>query len=336
MSQRPGGERSEWSPEEMLLRVAWFYYKDDLTQDEIARRLSVSRASVGRMLDRARRTGLVTIQLNSEHLDAMELSGRLRRTFGLAEALVVPHLGGNHDGADEISRRVGLGGAQVLTNHLRRGLTVGIGFGRTVSNLVSATNFSPAEPVHLVTLTGGVAAYLNPMTTSRGDLNDATRASVIPSPIVTSTPALSKALTAELPVQSVLQLARGADIAVVGVGTATPDATIAEMGYLTPEDILELRDRQAVGDILGQYFDESGAIIDAAIHARRVGINLSELKSVPLVIGVAGGESKAHAILGALRGGYLDVLVTDETAALRLLDLQGASALEPSESVLAS
>src|ERR1700677_5368272 len=78
------------SSEELLLRVAWFYYKDELTQDEIARRLSVSRASVGRMLERARRVGLVSINLNAEHLDAFELSGQLRRTFGLAEALVVP------------------------------------------------------------------------------------------------------------------------------------------------------------------------------------------------------------------------------------------------------
>ena len=78
------------SNEELLLRVAWFYYKDELTQDEIAKRLSVSRASVGRMLDRARKVGLVSINLNADHLDAFEVSRQLRRTFGLAEALVVP------------------------------------------------------------------------------------------------------------------------------------------------------------------------------------------------------------------------------------------------------
>ena len=83
-------ESSRSTAEELLLRVAWFYYKDELTQDEIARRLSVSRASVGRMLDRARKVGLVTISLNAERLDAFEVSSRLRRAFGLTEALVVP------------------------------------------------------------------------------------------------------------------------------------------------------------------------------------------------------------------------------------------------------
>jgi len=84
------GDPGRWSSEELQLRVAWYYYKDELTQDEIARRLSISRASVGRLLDRARRVGLVSINLNTEYLDAFELSGELRRVFGLAEALVVP------------------------------------------------------------------------------------------------------------------------------------------------------------------------------------------------------------------------------------------------------
>ena len=78
------------SSEELLLRVAWFYYKDELTQDEIAKRLSVSRASVGRMLDRARKVGLVSISLNADHLGAFEVSRQLRQTFALAEALVIP------------------------------------------------------------------------------------------------------------------------------------------------------------------------------------------------------------------------------------------------------
>src|ERR1700746_3960949 len=85
-----GDDAGRWSSEELLLRAAWFYYKDELTQDEIAKRLSLSRASVGRLLDRARRVGLVSIQLNAEYFDSFELSAELRRVFHLAEALVVP------------------------------------------------------------------------------------------------------------------------------------------------------------------------------------------------------------------------------------------------------
>src|SRR6478736_7043675 len=150
---RPGSE-------ELLLRVAWFYYKDELTQDEIAKRLSVSRASVGRMLDRARKVGLVSINLNADHLNAFEVSRQLRRVFGLAEALVVPdHTSGEGSGS-ALNARLGLGGAQFMSTHLRPGGTLGVGWGETVSRVISATNFGAVGPVHMVTLTGGVEGYL--------------------------------------------------------------------------------------------------------------------------------------------------------------------------------
>src|SRR6201998_3635460 len=100
-------EVGRWSSEELLLRAAWFYYKDELTQDEIAKRLSVSRASVGRMLDRARKVGLVTINLNADHLDAFEVSRQLRQTFGLSEALVVPDHGSGEDERSALNARLG-------------------------------------------------------------------------------------------------------------------------------------------------------------------------------------------------------------------------------------
>src|ERR1700739_2120448 len=84
-----GDDTGRWSSEELLLRAAWYYYKDELTQDEIARRLSMSRASVGRLLDRARKVGLVSISLNTAYLDAFELSGELRRVFRLAAAALL-------------------------------------------------------------------------------------------------------------------------------------------------------------------------------------------------------------------------------------------------------
>ena len=113
VSEDVGGGRP--GAEELLLRVAWFYYKDELTQDEIAKRLAVSRASVGRMLDRARRVGLVSINLNADHLDAFEVSGRLRRAFNLTEALVVPDHEKEPADRHILNARLGLGGAQFMS-----------------------------------------------------------------------------------------------------------------------------------------------------------------------------------------------------------------------------
>ena len=308
--------------------MAWFYYKDELTQDEIAKRLSVSRASVGRMLDRARKVGLVSINLNSDHLDAFEVSKQLRQTFGLAEALVIP----DHEteAADHagLNARLGLGGAQYMSTHLRPGGTLGVGWGETVARVIASTNFGAVGPVHMVTLTGGVDAYLRAFLSSKGESvaeGEITSATVIPTPIVASTPELAAALKAEPAIQQVLEQACGVEQAIVGVGTPTADATIVQMGYLEADDVRTLRDRSVVGDILGQFFDASGQVVRLPIHDRRIGIELSDLTQIPKVVGVAGGLHKVDAILGALRGGYLDVLVTNELAALRLLALEGAA-----------
>ena len=318
---------SKSTGEDLLLRVAWFYYKDELTQDEIARRLSVSRASVGRMLDRARKAGLVTINLNADHLNAFEVSRQLRRTFRLAEALVIPDHEtevGDHHG---LNARLGRGGAQFMSTHLRPGGTLGVGWGETVSQVIASTSFGAVGPIHMVSLTGGVDAYLPAFLSSKsegeGAMGEMTTATVIPTPIVASTPELAAALKAEPAIQQVLKQACGVDQAIVGVGTPTADATIVEMGYLEAEDVRTLRDHAVVGDILGQFFDASGRVVKLPIHDRRIGIELTDLAQIPKVVGVAGGLHKVDAILGALRGGFLDVLVTNELAALRLLELEG-------------
>ena len=317
-------EVGRWSSEELALRAAWFYYKDELTQDEIAKRLSVSRASVGRMLDRARKAGLVSINLNADHLDAFEVSRQLRQTFGLSEALVVPDHAAGEGERPALNARLGRGGAQFMSTHLRPGGTLGVGWGDTVSRVIAATNFGAVGPVRMVSLTGGVDAYLPAFLSSKGEgptEGEMTSATVIPTPIVASTPELAAALKAEPAIQAVLKQACDVDQAIVGVGTPTADATIVQMGYLAADDVRTLHEHQVAGDILGQFFDAAGRVVKLPIHDRRIGIDLADLAQIPKVTGVAGGLHKVDAILGALRGGFLDVLVTNELTALRLLDI---------------
>jgi lsr operon transcriptional repressor len=323
-------EVARWSSEELLLRAAWFYYKDELTQEEIAKRLSVSRASVGRLLERARRVGLVTIHLNTEYLDAFQLSAELRRVFGLSEALVVPDHEKEPADHHALNARIGLGGAQFIGTHLRPGGTLGVGWGETVSRVIAASNFGAVGPVHMVTLTGGVDGYLPTILSSKGETSttadpDVTTAAVIPAPTFASSASLAAALRREPTIQQVLEQACSVEQAVVGVGTPTTDATIVQLGILSADDIRTLREQNVVGDILGQFFDADGRVADLPFHDRRIGIELSDLKRIPKVIGVAGGLHKAEAILGALHGGFLDILVTNEIAAIRLLEMERGS-----------
>jgi lsr operon transcriptional repressor len=215
-----------------------------------------------------------------------------------------------------------------MSTHLRPGGTLGVGWGDTVARVIAATNFGAVGPVHMVALTGGVDAYLPAFLSSRGESaeGEMTSATVIPTPIVASTPELAAALKAEPAIEQVIKQACGVEQAIVGIGTPTHDATIVRMGYLEAGDVRALRDQQVVGDILGKFFDASGTVVKFPIHDRRIGIDLSDLVRIPRVVGVAGGLHKVEAILGALRGGFLDVLVTNELTALRLLEIEGGAA----------
>jgi lsr operon transcriptional repressor len=315
----PMAAEERWGAEEQLLRVAWLYYKDELTQDEIARRMSVSRASVGRMLDRARKVGLVSISINSDFLASFELSTRLCERFGLSEALVVPDYDGQPPHQRALNSRLGLGGAQYLNTRLKPGGSIGVGWGDTVAKVMAAADLTAVGATHMVTLTGGVDGYLQALALWRADDGDGITASVIPSPIVASTPRLAAALRAEPTIQQVLQLARNLQHAIVGVGTPAPDSTLVRNGYLSAADARVLTEKGVVGDILGQFFDADGKVLDLPIHERRIGIELTDLHAIGRVVGVAGGAGKTAAILGALRGGYLNVLVTNESTARQLL-----------------
>jgi len=247
-------EVARWSSEELLLRAAWFYYKDELTQEEIAKRLSVSRASVGRLLERARRVGLVTIHLNTEYLNAFELSAELRRVFGLSEALVVPDHEKEPADHHALNARIGLGGAQFISTHLRPGGTLGVGWGETVSRVIAATNFGAVGPVHMVTLTGGVDGYLPTILSSKGESAadaDLTTAAVIPAPTFASSASLAAALRQEPTIQQVLKQACSVEQAVVGVGTPTTVAAVSMSRTAIHWRPTRLRTRLSAAAVIG-------------------------------------------------------------------------------------
>lgn len=315
-----------WETEEQLLRAAWYYYVDQLTQDETAKKLSISRASAGRLLERCRQSGIVSFTINSDHYESFHIARRLREAFGLREALVPPQLDADSQEQSVVNARLGRGGAQYLQDHLKPGDTFGIGWGDTVQHTVRSISTDVLSKVSTVTLTGGVGAYLDTLRRVGSERRSALSGSVLPTPIVASTESLAEALRAEHAVQSVLEVARGADHALVGIGGVARETTLAQLGYADPETMELCVRAGAVGDILGVFYDDQGEIVDLPLHRRRIGIELSDLKTIPNVVAVAGGMNKLEAIRGALRGGLIDVLVTTENVALALLeDEKGSS-----------
>ncbi|MCP4308542.1 MAG: sugar-binding transcriptional regulator [bacterium] len=289
--------------DDKVLRAAWLYYRENLTQDSIAAALGVSRATVGRLLERARREGIVRVEIDPDLLGAVGIAASLSAKYERTEVLVVPADGVEHDQA-EINARLARAAAQLLSGRLNPEDTLAIGWGDTV---VKSVTQLPAGR-QIVTLTGGVGSYPGALSARFGE-----SLAMIPAPFLASTPERAEAFASEGSIERIMAQAVAAQWKLVGVGGLNPDASIVKFGYQTADDLHALEAAGSVGDILGLFYDINGEVFDLDIHRRRIGVDLDDLATAPgTLIAAAGGKDKRMAMLGALRGGFVDLLVTTE------------------------
>ncbi|TKW65923.1 MAG: sugar-binding transcriptional regulator [Paracoccus denitrificans] len=298
--------------EALLARVAWLYYNDGLTQSEIGDALNLTRIKVSRLLDSGRSSGLIQVRINSRHQGCLELETRVKAQFGLDDCRVIP--ASTHE---DTNLRVGQAAAQYLMQKLSPGDSLSVGWGETVSHSIRMLGYTAQERgIALFTLTGGVRTYLEGMREANWHSN----VNIIPAPLVVSTAELAQTLMKEPAVASLMSQALAADYKLVGIGGMSDAATVVTQGYISRSEIEPLRRDGARGDILFHFYDRNGQDIGLPLHARVVGVDLEQLRASERVIGAAGGVTKAGPILSALRGGIIDILVTDEPTALALLD----------------
>lgn len=304
------------SEEEQVSRIAWYYYHDGLTQGEISERLGLTRLKVSRLLEKGHRSGIIRVQINSRFAGCLECEEALRRRFSLQNIRVLPALSGANTGI-----RLGIGAAHMLMESLQPQQLLAVGFGEaTMSTLKRLSGFISALRIRLVTLSGGVGPYM----TGIGQLDAACNVSIMPAPLRASSAEIACTLRNENSVREVMLTAQAADVAVVGIGAISQkeDATILRSGYITIGEQLMIGRQGAVGDILGYFFDANGKIIpEIKIHDELIGLSLDLLPTIPAIIGVAGGEQKAEAIIAAMNGKYINALVTDQETATRMLQL---------------
>lgn len=305
---------------EFLGQVAAWYYEDELDQSEIARRIGKSRSMVSRLLAEARERGLVQIQVRFPLRTDGELEDRLCERFGLSQASV---LAGRLD-HEAMLRRTGRLGARLLQSRLRSEIDVVIGWGAALHSLVRAMPDIRLDGVMVLQVMGSVGDGdpkvdgADLARTLAGKLNGDFR--FLAAPVIVDREEAAASLLADRTIANTLNLAQTADLAITGIGTIDSGLSgLVRAGFFGPEAIAHLRSLGVVGDLLGFLMDHDGRILDIPENRRVVALHPEELAGIDTVIGVAGGVAKAAAILAALRGGYLDVLVTDVAAAESVL-----------------
>ncbi len=314
----------ERASDERLAQVATLYYERGMRQSEIAEQLGESRSNVSRLLAEARRRGVVEIRIHRPLSLDEGLADELRRRFGLRDALVLV------DGEEDALRRVGEVGARFLERSLDEIAVLAISWGTALREVVDALGRRrrPIEVVQMIGGVGGGASNVDGTELARR-FADALGGSCdyLHAPLLADNEETARRVLHESSVRRVLEKAARADAALVGIGALDPAlSSLVRAGYLDEHDLRRLRRDGAVGDVCGRHFDADGCPSDVELNRRVVGLDLETLHRIPLVIGVAAGRAKAEAILGALRGGHLGVLVTDSAAATEVLSLEAGGA----------
>jgi DNA-binding transcriptional regulator LsrR (DeoR family) len=312
---------------ELSATVAQWYYIEGLSQEQIGARAGLSRIAVARLLDQARKHKIVEIAIKPPIPTVPELESRLMYSFGLRAVRVLEH---RTAGDAEALRDLGTLGALVLGDFLRDSSVFGIAWGTASQAVVRALTPRTLTGVRVVQLVGSVG-----MTYRQIDAAEQVRSAArvlqaqhvyINAPLAVSSREVAAALREDHSIAETLELASHSDVALLGIGATEPEScTTYQAGYLALEELHELQAAGAVGALCQFYFDMSGKRTPAQrLEDCTIGISWEDLHRFGVVVAVAGGRQKARAILGALRTGIPDVLVTDDVAAELVLTFAGA------------
>ena len=306
---------------QIMLRAARLYYEDGLTQQQVANELDISRPQVSRLLTRARSEGIVHITVVDPFMTFEEAETRLIQTFGLHQAVVTSGEGLN---GELLRRHIGLAAAEYLRYALSDGLKVGVGWGRTLHATIEALDVERRASIHVSPLIGGMGQV-----SASFQVNDLARRmaesfdgnwQALYAPAFVSDSRAWEMLLRHPDVEMVMETWGGLNVALVGIGhfAFQRQSSMFFASYMDETQLQQLEEQKAVGDLCGRFFDVEGK--QCMRETGVVGISLEQLKNLDHVVGIAGGNAKVAAILGALRGGYLDVLVTDTVTAQAILE----------------
>lgn len=308
----------------LVVRVARMYYEWDMKQAAIARQLGLSQPTVSRLLQQAKDMGIIRISVSVPQGVYTELEERLVKQFRLRDAIVVDCSGERDERF--IERQLGAAAAYYLESALRPDEVVGISsWSATLLALVDAMHPTPRKgDVRVVQILGGVGspsaeAHAGRLTSRLADLLGGV-AIFLPAPGIVGSAAAMEAITADHYVRGAIDLFDQVTTALVGIGAIEPSKLLADSGNrFSIAELDELRAQGAVGDVLLRFFDAHGSLVDTPLNQRVISMRPEQLRAVDRSIGVAGGERKFDAILGAIRGGWVNVLVTDHLTARALI-----------------
>lgn len=303
--------------EDLKTRIAWLYFVEGMTQDEIAQAVGLNRSRVLRILAAARADGTVQVRVTTRLSRCIELERILENRWALARAIVVPR----PQGRVPVEAIVGGELGAYLNGVVHPKMTLGLGWGKTLSSGLASIEPRAAQGVRVISMLGGLTrvSSVNP---SEFAWRVADRLSaeclMLAAPVFAPDLRTRAALLGHGGLGEVFECAKNLDVAVVSTSDLSPHSTIVEYGLLSHEEVSSLQRAGAVGDVLCHFIDAEGELVDHPINERVVAVHPHDLRSARNLVLASGGLQKVAAIRATLKLLRPGTFITDETVAERL------------------
>ncbi|MBQ2087693.1 MAG: sugar-binding transcriptional regulator [Selenomonas sp.] len=304
----------------ILVKVANMYYVENLKQSEIAERMGIDRTTVSKYLKKALRDKIVKITVESDSFD--ELEAALERRFGLKEACVVPK---SYD-MQFIKEQMARAGLRLIRRILGDGKVVGMAWGTTISELAKFAEQEKNSPLDIdfVPLDGGPESiesefHVNTICYQMARAFSG-RSHYIYAPAIAKTAAIRQAIVQDVNYEKISAYWDRLNIGIVGIGAPVKSSNLVWAGSFGREAIESLAQTGAVGEICSVFYDINGHEVTTPFSDRIIAVGLEKLRQLEYSIGLAASREKVPAIMGALRGRLINVLITDEETAKILLN----------------
>lgn len=308
--------------ENVIHTVARMYYQDNLSQTEISDQLEISKSKVSRLLAKAREDGIVRIQIKSPYdTNIQKLSFRIQEKFGIPDVMIVdsPY----EDPIMNLNYTLGKA-APYFQSFLRDGDKIGISWGYTLLKMVEEFQTTPLPNSSILQITGNLDNadannFAHEIVRRSAGKLDISMLKTLPCPVMVENSIIVDLLLHDTKISKVMEQVNGIDIAFPNIGTLTPNNCLLLSGYMTMEQLQEVKKKGAVGCVCCHFIDANGNIIDSTYDARTISINLESLKNARHSFMCVTNEDKIPTLTGCLKAGYVNVLALDLLTAEKLL-----------------
>ncbi|MFC4668533.1 sugar-binding transcriptional regulator [Seohaeicola nanhaiensis] len=302
----------------MRARAVWLYYAEGMKQSEIATALGTTRVAVVRLLADARRRNEVRITISAPLAELARLETSLSSRFGIAEVILCP----SGDGGSDPTLSIAAAAGAHVSGLMKSGMSVGVGWGRTLHSMLPFIEGRTLEDVRIISLLGGISAArrFNPAEFAwrfaelfQGE------GYLVPAPALVDSAETRAALIERCGIGEVFEMAAALDMALISVGGIAAEATSFRTGHLSEAERRDLIGAGAVGDVFYNFIDAEGRVIDHAVNARTISVDLADVARARERVLISGGAEKVAALRGAITALKPTCLVTDEKTAEALL-----------------